>query len=67
MLRHVDLVRSDVSEKRVAFIFIAETISELGTTLAITSINANVVFVSSLIIPTLEMEKTRFSETSVVT
>jgi hypothetical protein len=34
----VALVRTDVSEERVAFIISVETISELGRTLAVTSV-----------------------------
>jgi hypothetical protein len=37
MLRHVALVRTEVSEERNAFIIRVTRISELGTTLAITS------------------------------
>jgi hypothetical protein len=37
MLRHVALVRTDVSEERSAFIIKVTKIGELGTTLALTS------------------------------
>jgi hypothetical protein len=37
MLRHVDLVRTDVSEELGASIIKVTRISELGTTLAVTS------------------------------
>jgi hypothetical protein len=37
MLHHVALVKSDVSEKRLVFIYRVTRIGELGTTLAVTS------------------------------
>jgi hypothetical protein len=37
MLRRAALVRTDVSEIRIAFIIMEERVSELGTTLAVTS------------------------------
>jgi hypothetical protein len=37
MLRHVTLVRTDVSEENIASIIRAKRIGELGTTLAVTS------------------------------
>jgi hypothetical protein len=37
MLRHVDLVRTDVSEELSAYFIRVTRIGELGTTLAITS------------------------------
>jgi hypothetical protein len=37
MLRHVDLIRTDVSEKRIASIIKMIRIGELGTTLAVNS------------------------------
>jgi hypothetical protein len=73
MLLRVALVRTDVSEERIASIVRVTIIGELGT-LAITSIfhsvlrflvTANVP--SSLILFTLMMEAVRFSETSVLT
>jgi hypothetical protein len=57
------LVRTDVSEERSAAIIRVTRISELGTTLAITS---NVV-TSSLILVTLMMEALCSSKTSVLT
>jgi hypothetical protein len=67
MLRRVALVRTDVSEELSAFIIRVTRISELGTTLAITSNRtANIVPCSPILI-TLMMEALGFSETSVVT
>jgi hypothetical protein len=72
MLRHVALVRADVSEELIASIIRMVRISELGTTLAVTSswlpllVTANVVR-SSPILVNLMMEAIRFSETSVIT
>jgi hypothetical protein len=37
MLRHVALVRTDVSEERIAFIIMVTRIGELGRTLAVIS------------------------------
>jgi hypothetical protein len=37
VVTHVALVRTDVSEKRIASIIKVERISELGTTFAVTS------------------------------
>jgi hypothetical protein len=37
MLRRVALVKSDVSEERIAFIIRVTRVGELGTTLAVTS------------------------------
>jgi hypothetical protein len=37
MLRRVALVRTDVSEERIAYIYRVTRISELGITLAVTS------------------------------
>jgi hypothetical protein len=37
MLRHVDLVKTDVSEERIAPIIRVTRIGELGTTLTVTS------------------------------
>jgi hypothetical protein len=48
MLRHVDLVRTDVSEELSASSFIRVTrISELGTTLAVTSNQVSTLGISS--------------------
>jgi hypothetical protein len=58
MLRRVALVRSDVSEERIASIIMVKRISELVT--------ANVV-PSSLILFTMMMEVIRFNEMSVLT
>jgi hypothetical protein len=75
MLRHVALIRTDVSEELSAS-FIRVTIGELGTTLAVTGnwhtlwgntkSTASVVL-SSLIIVTLMKEALSSSETSVLT
>jgi hypothetical protein len=56
MLRHVALVRTDVSEDRIAFIIRVTRIGELGITLGVTN---------SLILFTLMMEAIRSSETLV--
>jgi hypothetical protein len=40
MFRHVAFVRTDVSEEHIASIIRVETISEIGTTLAVTNIKA---------------------------
>jgi hypothetical protein len=73
MLRHVALVRTDVSEELSASIIRVTRIGELGTMLAITSnrhtlllVMANVV-PSSLILVTLMMKALSSSETSVLT
>jgi hypothetical protein len=81
MLRHVDLVRTDVSEERRAFIIRVATIGEVGTKLAATSNRrkpvllrsvrrllaaANVVPTSPIVV-TLMMKALRSSETSVLT
>jgi hypothetical protein len=65
MWRRVDSVRADVSEELVASIFRAETISELGTTLAVTSRLLSVP--SLLILSTVKMEATHSCETSILT
>jgi hypothetical protein len=77
MLRHVDLVRTDVSEELSASFIRVTKIGELGTALAVTS---NLVFLrsvhqllvasavpSSPILVTLMKEALRSSETSVLT
>jgi hypothetical protein len=63
----VALVRSDVSEKRIASITRMTRISELGTTLKVKTliVTANVV-PSSLILFMLMMEATRSSETTIL-
>jgi hypothetical protein len=72
MLRRVALVRTDVSEERMASIIRVTRIGELGTTLAVTCnirtalVTANVV-PSSPILVTLMKEAIRSSETSVLT
>jgi hypothetical protein len=70
MLRRVTLVRTDVSEERIASIIGVTRIGELGTTLAMSVlwllVTANVV-PSSLILVTQMMEAIRSSETSVIT
>jgi hypothetical protein len=67
----VDLVRIDVSEERIAFIIGVKGISELRTSLAVTSVFQLLVIanaVSSSLIPfTLMMEVIRSSDTSVFT
>jgi hypothetical protein len=80
MLRHVALVRTDVSEELSASFIRVTRIGELGTKLAVTSnrctlrrkyffarllVTANV-FPSSLIHVTLKMETIRSSEMSVL-
>jgi hypothetical protein len=78
MLRHVALVRTDVSEYLSASIIRVKRISELGSTLAVTSnrrtprrntkLVASYGYVpSSLILVTLMMEAWRSSKTSVLT
>jgi hypothetical protein len=71
MLRHVAVVRTDVSEERSAPIIRVTRIVELGTTLAVTLhsvrrllLTANV-HPSSPILVTLMMEALRSSDTSV--
>jgi hypothetical protein len=82
MLRRVDLVRTDVSEERIASFFRVTRISELGTTVAVTSnrcklrriicsvhrllVTASVV-PSSPILVTLMKEALNSSDTSVLT
>jgi hypothetical protein len=74
ILRHVSLVKTDVSEKLSASFIGVTRIGELGTTLAVTS-NRSVrrllvtasVFPSSRILVTLMMEALISSETSVLT
>jgi hypothetical protein len=76
MWRHVALVRTNVSEERIAFIIRMTRIGELGTTLAITRkflrnvlrllVTDNVV-PSSPILVTLMMKAIGSSETSVLT
>jgi hypothetical protein len=79
MLRHVALVRTDVSEERSASIIRMTRIGKLGTS-AVTS-NYTIVFLHSMrwllvtanivpsspILVTLMMEELHFSETSVLT
>jgi hypothetical protein len=71
MLRLVALVRTDVSEERIASIIKVTRKGELGTAVAVTSnrnthaFTANVVL-SSPILVTLMMEAKRSSETSVL-
>jgi hypothetical protein len=64
----VALVRIDVSQERIASIIRMKTVSELGTTLAITEllVTANVV-PRSLILSALMIETIHSSETSVLT
>jgi hypothetical protein len=71
MLRHVALVRTDVSEEHSASFIRVTRISELGTTLAVTSsrqllVTASLV-PSSPILATLMKEALSSSETSVLT
>jgi hypothetical protein len=69
MLRSVALVRTDVLEERITSIIRVKRISELETTLAVTTkllVTTNVV-PSSPILVTLMMEAIRSSETSVLT
>jgi hypothetical protein len=78
MLRRVDLVRTNVSYERIAFIIRVIRVGELGTTQAVTGnivllcrvlrllVTADVVL-SSPILLALLMEAIRSSETSVVT
>jgi hypothetical protein len=69
MLRRVALVRTDVSEERIASIIRAAKIDELRTTLAVTSsvlrllITANIVPSSSICVA-LMMEVIPYSENS---
>jgi hypothetical protein len=63
MLRHVALVRTDVSEERSSSIIRVKRISELGTTLAVTSNRRN----NSPILVTLMMEVLGSSEMCVPT
>jgi hypothetical protein len=77
MLRRVTLVRTDVSEERSAPIIRVTEVSELGTTLAVTSYYVNLRSIRRLlvtakvrstpILATLMMEALRSSETSVLT
>jgi hypothetical protein len=53
MLRRVVFVRTDVSKERIVSFIRAERISELGTSLAVTSnllVTANVVASSSIVV-----------------
>jgi hypothetical protein len=73
LLRHVDLVRTDVSKEHSASFFMLTRIGELGATLAVTDkyffaallVTANVP--SSSILVTLMKEALSSSETSVLT
>jgi hypothetical protein len=81
MLRRVVLIRTDVSEEHISSIIKVTRISELGTTLAVTSNRSGVIFLrsvlqllvtanvvpSSPILVTLMLEAIRSSETSVLT
>jgi hypothetical protein len=72
MLRHVDLVRIDVSEEPSASFIRVTRIGELGTTLAVTSIVRRLLVTAngvpgSPIIVTLMKEALSSSETSVLT
>jgi hypothetical protein len=70
MLRHVALLRIDVSKEVSASIIRVTRICELGTTLAVTSNRRTPDMVnipSSLILVTLMMEALSSSETSVLT
>jgi hypothetical protein len=64
MWRHVCLIRTDISEERVASIFRVERIREVGTTLAVSS---RLAIPSSRIVSTVKIEATLSSETSVLT
>jgi hypothetical protein len=70
MLRHVGLVRTDVSEELSAFIIRVTRIGELGTTLAVTSnqrkLPRNTVHATPILV-ILMMEVLSSSETSVLT
>jgi hypothetical protein len=67
MLRRVALVITDVLEELSASFIRVTRISELGTTLAVTSNHTASVVPSSSILVTLMKEALRFSETSVLT
>jgi hypothetical protein len=71
MLRHVALVRTDVSEERIASINRITRISELRKTLAVISnceqLPVTAILPSSLILFTQIMEAIRSSETSIPT
>jgi hypothetical protein len=74
ILRHVALVKADVSEERSASIVRVTRIGELGTMLAVTRNRRTLrllvtakVFPSLLILVTLMMEELRSSETSALT
>jgi hypothetical protein len=71
MLRHVALVRADVSEEHIGPIIRLTRIGELGTALAVTSNQCTLkhanVLPSSPILVTLMMEAIHSSETSVLT
>jgi hypothetical protein len=76
MLRFVALLRTDVSEERIASIIWVTRIDELGTTLAVTSKRStmprnahysSILTYSSYILVTLMMEATRYSETLALT
>jgi hypothetical protein len=70
MLDRVALVRTDVSEELSASFIMMTRISELGTTLAVTSLRRLLVTASvvpsSLILVTLMKEAIRSTETSVL-
>jgi hypothetical protein len=66
MLRRVALVRTDVSEERIASINRVTRIDELGSVLVVAAVTANVL-PNSPILVTLLMEAIRSSETSVLT
>jgi hypothetical protein len=76
MLRRVALVRTDVSEQRIASIICVTRIGELGTTLAVPSsrrTQRRQLLVTAIVVPTspilvtLMMEGIRSSETSILT
>jgi hypothetical protein len=70
MLRRVALVRTDVSEERIASMIKVTRIGELGTTLAVTSnrrtVTASVVPSSSILVALMK-EALSSSETSILT
>jgi hypothetical protein len=72
VLRHVALVRTDISEERSASVIMVTEISELGTTLAVTCNRRTLrrkakIVPSSPILVTLMMEELCSPETSVLT
>jgi hypothetical protein len=67
MLRRVDLVETDVSEKHFTSTIKVSRICELGTTLAVTSNLSTLRSISSPILVTLVIEAKRSSETSTLT